>query len=111
MTVAEPNKVDIIARKPSSNVVKLVIADHLPWEDVHAHKLLIQEKVNTYIHFVESGQINAVREPEIPSDPDVTIRLALKHRPPSDAVEFLEQVNAFLLDNGLQFEWEVEDFT
>lgn len=107
MTVADPNKIDMVARRPGTDLVRLVIADHLPWDDVHAHKLMIQEKVNTYIAFVESGQIHTVTQRTIPWTPDVTIFLRLMHEPPGDAVEFLGQVREFLDGVSLGFEWEV----
>ena len=107
MSISEPNKVDIIGTKPDTNAVLLVITDHLPWDDTHAHKLLIQEKVNTYLQFVESGQIHRVEEPPIPPEPEVTIRLALKYEPPAEVLPFLRQVSDVLDGAGFGFRWVV----
>jgi CRP-like cAMP-binding protein len=41
--------------------VELVIADHLDWsEDEGEHLLLLQEKINAYLRFIESGEILTV---------------------------------------------------
>jgi hypothetical protein len=41
----------------------LFICDHLPWSEDHQetleHMYLLQEKLNKYIGFIESGEINA----------------------------------------------------
>jgi hypothetical protein len=61
MSITDTKVVDIIAvpeREPE-NVV-LVITDHLEWGDEAEqgeHLLLLQEKINTYVAFIESGEI------------------------------------------------------
>ncbi len=107
MSISEPSSVDLIGTKPDSNAVLLVISDHLSWDDAHEHTLLIQGKINSYLQFVESGQIHMVETPQIPADPEVTIRLALKHHPPEAVLPFLRQVTTLLRDAGYTFVWDV----
>ena len=61
MSIVETKVVDIIAvpEWEPENVI-LVITDHLEWGDKAQqgeHLLLLQEKINTYIAFIESGEI------------------------------------------------------
>jgi hypothetical protein len=82
MTITDAETIDIIATRPGSDRVKLIITDHLPWDDVHAHSLLLQTKVNTYVAFVETGQLQRVREPPIPDTPEILITLVAPEAPP-----------------------------
>jgi hypothetical protein len=60
MTVEETDKVDRIAFNRQNGDVLLVISDHLDWgENEGEHLLALQAKLNTYLEFVESGQLYA----------------------------------------------------
>jgi len=107
VTIADAETIDIIATRPGSDLVKLIITDHLPWDDVHAHSHLLQTKVNTYIAFVETGQLQRVKEPPIPDAPQICITLVAPQPPPVAAQEFLARVKAFLVAQGIGFELEV----
>jgi hypothetical protein len=107
MTIVETERIDIVASRPDSNVVKLVVADHLPWDDVEQHSRILQDKINTYIAFVESGQLLRLKEPKIPASPDVRILLAALHPPNEAGKEFLGRVKEFLGGIGIGFELEV----
>jgi hypothetical protein len=37
--------------------IVLTIADHLDWADSAGHQTILQKKLNTYLAFVESGEI------------------------------------------------------
>src|SRR5262245_44347869 len=56
MTIADPNTIDLLATKPGSSEVQLIVTDHLDWDDVAAHCRLLQDKLNSYIGFIESGE-------------------------------------------------------
>jgi hypothetical protein len=60
MTIEQTNVVDFVAFSDSSKEVLLVIVDHLPWDENEGeHLLLLQNKLNTYLEFVEGGQLEA----------------------------------------------------
>jgi hypothetical protein len=60
MTVEEIDKIDRLAFNRKNGDVLLVISDHLDWDENEAeHLLLLQGKLNTYLEFVESGQLYA----------------------------------------------------
>lgn len=107
MSITETRKIDIIATRPNSSIVKLVIADHLEWDDLDAHAKLIQEKINTYLEFIESGQLARTQTPPLPKAPRVHIELALQHEPSREAQQFLSRVREFLGAVGIEFTVEL----
>jgi hypothetical protein len=59
MSVEEPAKIDFAAFDPKAGEVRLIISDHLDWTEEGEHLLLLQSKLNSYLAFVESGEIYA----------------------------------------------------
>ena len=60
MTIEEVDKIDRLAFDRKNGDVFLVISDHLAWdEDEGEYLLALQAKLNTYLEFVESGQLYA----------------------------------------------------
>jgi hypothetical protein len=58
MTVQDTRKIDRLGIDRESGDVRLMISDHLNWdEDEGEHLLTLQEKLNNYLEFVESGQL------------------------------------------------------
>jgi len=58
VSVDQTNVVDFIGIDNATGDVVLTIADHLMWpESDNEHLLLLQEKLNTYLSFVESGEL------------------------------------------------------
>jgi len=109
MSILETNTIDMVATRPDSNTVKLVVTDHLTWDDVSGHSQLLQEKINTYITFVESGQLARMTEPRVPASPEVVIAVVAKHQPSDEARAFLTRVEEFLAGIGIDFELEVRE--
>lgn len=108
MSVTEPGKVDIVATRPGSRSVVLVVADHLQWDDLDGHLLALQAKLNTYIAFIESGQISRIEEPPIPPNPEVRIRVAMRYAPPLAAQDFFKEAGAVLAGIGVGLEQSVD---
>lgn len=107
MSISETRTVDIVASRPDSRVVKLVITDHLPWDELDAHLLLLQEKINTYVTFVESGQLARLKEPRIPDEPEIHIVVRSQFNPPAEAESVLARMREFLRGLGLAFSVEL----
>jgi hypothetical protein len=58
MSVEQTNVIDAIGVDNQTGELVLTITDHLEWtESDNEHRLLLQEKLNTYLRFVESGEI------------------------------------------------------
>jgi hypothetical protein len=60
MTVEDIDKVDRIGIDRKTGDVHLLISDHLDWDQNEGeHLFVLQDKLNTYLGFVESGQLYA----------------------------------------------------
>jgi hypothetical protein len=57
MSILESNKIDAIGTDKTSGEIILTISDHLDWENELHHLETLQEKLNSYITFIESEQI------------------------------------------------------
>ena len=54
MSVVESGAVDGIGLA-ENETMKMLITDHLDWQDEYKHLLILQEKINAYIGFCESA--------------------------------------------------------
>ena len=58
MTIEQTNTIDFVTIHDASGDVWLTISDHLPWDtDEGRHLVLLQEKLNAYLRFIESGEL------------------------------------------------------
>ena len=106
VTISDTDRIDIIATRPGSAEVRLIIADHLDWAHVNDHALQLQEKINVYLAFIESGQVQ--RRPEVASieSPEVWIWVRGLYEPPAEAEPFLARVEEFLASVGVRFRFD-----
>jgi hypothetical protein len=57
MSLDNSNVVDAVGLEQQSDTVVLSIIDSWEWTDEKAHLVALQEKLNSYFGFVESGQV------------------------------------------------------
>ena len=57
MGIDAPEVIDAISLDESEKIVTLTIIDAWDWADEGRHLLAIQEKLNAYFTFIQSGQI------------------------------------------------------
>jgi hypothetical protein len=57
VSVEQTDVVDILGIDRETGHVVLTISDHLDWSDSAGHQTILQKKLNTYLAFVESGEI------------------------------------------------------
>ena len=102
MSVEDRNVVDLIGVEKSTGKVILTIADHLDWQYEQNHLSALQEKINRYIEFVESGEV-LVAFPTAKGRP-LVIEIVAKHGFPESADAFFSMIREMLkpLDIGLQ---------
>lgn len=55
-TVAQPDVVDWLGIDHDGNI-SLTVVDDLDWSDELRHLWLLQEKLNSYLAFIESGEV------------------------------------------------------
>ncbi len=79
----------------------LTIADHLPWNG--AHLATLQEKLNTYLRFLESGEVYASYP--MAKGRKLEINVVAKFRPTQEALRFLERAGGTIQSAGFEFRY------
>lgn len=97
MSILEKNKVDGIGKSKTENKVALMIADHLDWENELQHLTLLQDKINSYISFIESGQIYDVY-PDAKSVDGFIFDFRFKYKITKNCKKLLEVIKNNTLD-------------
>ena len=92
MSVLDRESVDGLALAQEGQELRLLIADHLDWNNEYDHLVALQEKINAYIDFCEDHQYRQVY-------PDAAIKYAVfgihfQHEPTKKAWSFLERVQS-----------------
>lgn len=98
MSLEQLNTVDAIGLENETGNVVLTIADSWDWTDKHCHLSALQEKMNAYFEFIESGQVWE-------SYPDakgrqLKINVVFRFAPPANATEFLAKAADVALEHG-----------
>jgi hypothetical protein len=57
MSLEDIQVVDAVGTAKDGSSISLFLLDSWDWEDPHQHLYSLQEKINAYLSFVESGQI------------------------------------------------------
>lgn len=111
MSITETKVVDIIAvpEWEPENVI-LVITDHLEWGDKAQqgeHLLLLQEKINSYVAFIESGELLESYPPA--KDKLPIIRVNGLYELLAQGKTFVDQVTDLLKGAGIGFEFVLKE--
>ena len=104
MTISDIGVVDIVTTNNANAECVLTISDHLPWDEP-GHLLMLQEKLNTYLSFIESGEI----EGPVPDAKyrSIRINVVLAHEPTKEALDFLAQAQSIIRGAGFELAWEL----
>lgn len=90
MAVDDAGVIDMISRENASDEVVLTVSDHLSWADTPGHLFVLQEKLNTYLAFIESGEIDSAFEAA--QGRKVRIDVGLAEKPNKEAERFFEEI-------------------
>lgn len=105
MSILETNKVDMWGfPKGDPDRIVLGIADHLNWtpEQEGEHLELLQEKINSYVRFIESGELLHVVPQSLGRLP--SIRVIGKYALSKQGKRFVEQATIVLRGAGIELE-------
>ena len=85
MSVNQTDTVDFISTTPDGKIM-LTISDHHSWDETW-HLQLLQNKINSYLQFIESGQIfndypNAAGQ-------ELIIEIVMQFEPNEESISFL----------------------
>lgn len=103
MSVEDLRVVDFIGTDVNDSSVTLTISDHLEWGNGN-HLLLLQEKLNTYLSYIESGEIFD-SHPEAYGEP-IIISIVCKYHPDEEALHFLQLCKDNIEKAGFGFRYE-----
>lgn len=107
MSVTEANTIDMIGVNVERGSVSLGVSDHLPWDEQSSeqHLLALQDKLNSYLRFIESGEIYSAY-PNAAGRP-VEIEVLFKFTPSAIALQFMEQARQLVVNAGAELHWKV----
>ena len=97
MSVDLPKIIDVISTDTKGRVI-LTISDHLEWDEKLEHLLILQNKINDYLAFIESGQIY-IDYPSAHGKP-IIIDIMAKYLPDETANKFLRIVREKIQEAG-----------
>jgi hypothetical protein len=104
VTIEQTDKIDFLSVENETGIVKLTISDHLDWSQESDHLLLLQEKINTYLRFIESGELVEVY-PDAKGK-NVLINIAAKYKPTEKCLEFLGKARSVIEEADLRLNFE-----
>ena len=105
MSIEQTNVVDAIGLEGKDMVV-LTIIDAFEWDKTKKHLLLLQDKINAYLRFIESGEI-LVSYPESRGK-KVMISLMALHSHDKEAAIFLDRTRGTLENAGYGFRFQTK---
>lgn len=97
MSINEINVIDSVIESSESLESVLLITDHLDWNEPKKHMLVLQDKINAYIRFIESEQIYE----NFPNSKGKSLKIvvAAYYDLPEEGMVYYKNVNNFLSDN------------
>jgi uncharacterized protein DUF6572 len=103
MSVDQTQVIDVVSQDKDGTIV-LSISDHLDWDNGKQHLLILQEKINTYLNFIDSGEIYE-RYPDAKGHP-IQIDVRFHYQPNMEARAFLAKVKPIVENSGYSFRFE-----
>jgi hypothetical protein len=104
MPIDEPQTVDAVGVEKATGEAVLTISDHREWHDAE-HLLLLQNKLNTYLAFIESGEI--FESYPAARDRSIRIDVVCKFQPDKIGAEFLSKAESVVRRAGFALTWRV----
>ena len=81
MSIDQPEIIDLLSTKIKQDCCVVAISDHLEWDN-RDHLIALQNKINNYLAFIESGEIYDAR-PEA-REQAIEISIYCKHTPETE---------------------------
>src|SRR3989344_4554902 len=108
MSIDQTKVIDFVGIDKKSNQVILTISDHLPWGGGHKwhkeHLILLEDKINTYLQFVEGGQL-LVDYPDA-KNKKIVIGIVAKYNLNDDASAYFEKAQKVIAVAGIELRFE-----
>ena len=105
MSVDKPEVIDAIGLLEAKGEVVLTIFDHLEWDDANDHLLILQEKINRYLAFIESREL--LEKYPAAAERQVRIDVCCRYAPSSHGERFMERARGVVEGAGLSLSWRI----
>ena len=103
MSVSDTGKVDAFTPGNPGEAI-LFVFDHLDWDNPGEHLHLLQEKINAYLAFIESGQYKELAPGQ--TFDKFVIRVTSLHKPPDSVGGYLDAAAKQIEQFGVRLEIE-----
>ena len=102
MSILEKEVIDAVGVSEDGKVLSLMLADHLDWSNEYEHLMLLQDKINTYIAYLENRQF----EESYPNHDCsyAVISIYFVHDIPKNCEKFLQAVQDQIGSLGIKIE-------
>lgn len=97
--------IDFISTNKNTQDVTLTISDELNWEDEEEHLTLLQEKLNSYLEFIETGQL--FEEYPQAKGRNISIQVTAKYQVPQIGVDFYKKAVEYVQNEGYDLRYKV----
>lgn len=91
MSIVDENKIDGIALGNNCELLIMLITDHLDWANEYGHLVQLQNKINSYIGFLETEQFRDIYPGQVFSA--FCIEIHFIYQPTENCNKFIENVN------------------
>jgi hypothetical protein len=111
MTLRTTSVVDWLGLEKDTEHVVLTLVDDDDWQHENEHLSLLQEKLNSYLAFIEGGEVFARLESDVgrsvPRTTPIRVSIIAKHPVPARAKEFLKYAQRMFAEAGFNLTHEV----
>jgi hypothetical protein len=106
MSVDQTDTIDFASVDKASGDLWLTISDHLPWDENEGnHLLLLQNKLNAYLRFIESGEV--LKKMPAAEGRSIVINLVGKFPLSQNAETFFAKARAAIERTGLRLQFSL----
>ena len=107
LNIENTDTIDGLAYEQETSILILLLADGMDWSDMNRHLLLLQEKLNTYIWYIDSRQY----EGKYTDVKKIEIRVSFLFQEPEICHKLLERAKLVFLNAFENLEMIVEHGT
>lgn len=94
MNIEYTDTIDGLAFKQETSSLILLLADGMDWLDINRHLLLLQDKLNTYILYIESKQY----EEKYPNVERIEVHVSFLFKEPEACYMLLDKAEQVLIN-------------
>ena len=106
MSVEQKKIIDFVGIDEKAGEAVLTISDHLDWEDPkNDHLLMLQDKINDYLAFIESGEL--LQKYPAAKGKTPVIQIYAKHPVNELAQDFLKRATQIVKDAGFELRFKL----